>query len=281
MTKPSTPCDASKLEALNQQSKGAPTYRSVPVQGGATTEGVWSAPEEIPVAFVYNGRNYAVMLASPSDYEDFAVGFSLTERVIDDLGDITNVDVRVDERGAELHLAIDPAKLERLDIRQQRRNLVGRAGCGVCGLENAETFFERLPHVDGGPLSIGSEALIRALTELPDHQPLSRETRTVHAAALATVDGEIQLVREDVGRHNALDKLLGALARKGVTPQDGFVLMTSRCSYEIIEKSARFGVRAVACVSGPTAFATRKAAEAGIALYCREGDAFVRVGAPE
>ena len=242
-----------------------------PVTGGA-----WRVPAETPVAFVYNKRNYAVMLATPADLEDFAVGFSITERVVDKLEDIASVDIHQSEGGIELHLSIEEEKLERLDIRQQRRNLVGRAGCGVCGLENAETFFERLPTVSETPIDLSMDALTRALGDLRTHQPLNEATRTVHGAAWASRDGEVLLVREDVGRHNALDKLIGALTREGVEPASGFVLMSSRCSYEIIEKCARAGVQAVASVSGPTAFAIAKAREANITLYCRHGKAFVR-----
>lgn len=249
-----------------------PRERAAPITGG-----VWQVPEETPAAFVYNRRNYAVMLATPSDMTDFAVGFSLTERVVDSVEDISSVDIHQSARGIELHISIAPEKLERLDIRQQRRNLVGRAGCGVCGLENADTFFEMLPLVSDVKMEIHPDALTRALGELRSRQPLNQSTRTVHAAAWAALDGAVQLAREDVGRHNALDKLLGALARSGADFTQGFVLMSSRCSYEIIEKSARLGVRAVATVSGPTAFAIRKAAEANVSLFCRDGSSFVRV----
>ncbi len=237
----------------------------------------WSVPAETPVAFVYNRRNYAVMLATPGDMADYAVGFSLTERVVDAVEEISAVDIHQSERGIELHISIAPERLERLDIRQQRRNLVGRAGCGVCGLENAEVFFETLPRVREAALAVASGSLSRALNALRDHQPLNQSTKTVHGAAWASLDGDILLAREDVGRHNALDKLLGALAREKAEFANGFVLMSSRCSYEIIEKSARAGVCAVASVSGPTAFAIAKAREAGIALYCREGDGFVQI----
>ena len=249
-----------------------PREREVRISGG-----VWNVPEETPIAFVYNRRNYAVMLATPSDMADFAVGFSLTERVVDAVEDISSVDIQQSERGVELHIAIAPEKLERLDIRQQRRNLVGRAGCGVCGLENADTFFEKLPRVSDVKAEIAPDALARALDELRAHQPLNRTTKTVHGAAWASLDGAILLAREDVGRHNALDKLLGSLARTRADMTLGFVLMSSRCSYEIIEKAARLGVRAVATVSGPTAFAIAKAAEANISLFCRDGSSLVRV----
>lgn len=248
-----------------------PLERETPITGGT-----WRVPTETPVAFVYNKRNYAVMLATPADMEDFAVGFSLTERVVDKTEEIAAVDIHQSERGIELHLSISPEKLERLDIRQQRRNLVGRAGCGVCGLENAETFFESLPTVAETPVQIAVEALTRALADLRACQPLNEATKTVHGAAWVSREGAISFVREDVGRHNALDKLIGAVARQGIDPASGFVLMSSRCSYEIIEKCARVGIGAVASVSGPTSFAIAKAKEANISLYCRDGKTFVR-----
>jgi formate dehydrogenase accessory protein FdhD len=234
-------------------------------------------PAETPVAFVYNRRNYAVMLGTPADMADYAVGFSLTERVVDAAKEISTVEIHQSERGIELHISIAPERLERLDIRQQRRNLVGRAGCGVCGLENADVFFEKLPRVRETALTLTPEALVAALNALRDYQPLNQSTKTVHGAAWASLEGDILLAREDVGRHNALDKLLGALAREKADFADGFVLMSSRCSYEIIEKCARLGAGAVASVSGPTAFAIAKAREANIALYCREGDGFVQI----
>ena len=260
------------MTVFRTHGEAPPREREARISGGA-----WRVPEETPVAFVYNRRNYAVMLATPSDIEDFAVGFSLTERVVDAAGEISSVDIHQSARGVELHISISPEKLERLDIRQQRRNLVGRTGCGICGLENADTFFEKLPCVSEVKADIAPDALARALGELRSHQPLNQSTKTVHAAAWALLDGAVQLAREDVGRHNALDKLLGALARARTEMASGFVLMSSRCSYEIIEKSARLGVRAVATVSGPTAFAIAKAKEANIALFCRDGNSFVRV----
>ncbi len=235
----------------------------------------WYVPEEVPVAFVFNRRNYAVMLATPLDMEDFAVGFSLTERVIDQPEEIEKLDIRQSDRGIELHMSIAPERLQRLDIRQQRRNMVGRSGCGVCGLENSDSFFETLPQVSAEKCKVTPAALARALEMLSELQPINQRTRSVHGAAWADLDGVVTAVREDIGRHNALDKLLGSRARVNAEMNAGFVLISSRCSYEIIEKSARLGVGAVASVSGPTAFAIRKAREANIALYCRHGETFV------
>ena len=254
-----------------------PTDESIPIRTQDGEAQSWRAPEEIPVAFIYNRRNYAVMLATPSDLIDFAVGFSLTERVVDEVADISEIELHHSSVGVDMKISISADRLERLDIRQQRRNLVGNVGCGVCGLENAETFFETLPRVAEKKAALSSKALARGLVSFSAHQPLNKKTRTVHGAAWAGPDGEIVLAREDVGRHNALDKLLGALAQDSASLSEGFVLISSRCSYEIIEKAARRGVRAVASVSAPTAFAVRKAREANIALYCQHGDRFAEI----
>ena len=253
-----------------------PTDRQIAVRAGSEIS-QWRAPEEYPVAFIYNGRNYAVMLSTPDNLDDFAIGFSLTERVVDSLTDIEEVEIRCNQLGAELRIRIAPEKLERLDIRQKRRNLVGRAGCGVCGLENAEVFFEALPKVSTSLVQIQTSAMVKARASLAQLQTINNATRTVHAAAWASMSGDLIMVREDVGRHNALDKLVGALVRKNDDRKNGFVLMSSRCSYEIVEKAARAGICAIASISGPTAFAIRKAQEANISLYCGDGNEFVEI----
>lgn len=237
----------------------------------------WRVPEETPVAMIYNGRNHAVMLATPADLADFGVGFSLTERITGAVDEIEAIDIHQEERGVDIRVRLASDAIERFDARQQRRNLVGRAGCGVCGVENAETFFEVLPRVAAQKTQISPEALHRAARTLADHQPLNRRTRTVHAAAFADRAGAIRLAREDVGRHNALDKLLGALTLAGASTGDGFVVMSSRCSYEIVEKAARLGVTAVLSISAPTAFAIAKAKEANLALYVVSGDAIIAI----
>lgn len=253
-----------------------PTDRIIKTSGQCASPD-WDVPEETPIAFVYNQRNYVVMLATPADLSDFAVGFSLTERVVDSADEISTINIHQQERGIDLRFKIRSSRIDRLDVRQQRRNMVGRAGCGVCGLENAEVFFESLPLVTDKSISLSQTALIKAHADFDTHQPLSARTRTVHGAAWVSTGGEINLVREDVGRHNALDKLIGALASNGADFGDGFVMISSRCSYEIVEKSARVGIKAVAALSGPTVFALKKAAEANIALYCRSDDEFVKM----
>ncbi len=229
----------------------------------------WRVPEETPVALVYNRRNYAVMLATPQDLIDFAVGFTLTERIVGSVSNILGLDIIHTERGADLRLRIAEHYLERFDLRQRRRNLPGNTGCGVCGLENADTFFQPLPKVATKKTSLNLSAVSKAIDALPVRQPINQRTRAVHAAAWVNFDGAILHLREDVGRHNALDKLLGALALEDADIRGGFVLVSSRCSYELIEKAAHCGVTALASISSPTNFALRKAAEANIALYAR------------
>ncbi len=238
---------------------------------------VWRTPEETPVAFVYNRRNYAVMLATPQDLVDYAVGFSVTERVVSSVSDILGLDVSHNDRGVDLRLRISEECLERFDLRQRRRNLPGNAGCGVCGLENIDEFFTPLPRVARDKVSLNPPAVARAFKSLGGHQPINKRTRSVHGAAWVSVEGDIVDLREDVGRHNALDKLLGALVLADIDMKSGFVLMTSRCSYELVEKAARCGITALVTISGPTNFALRKAAEANMALYAHGPDGVVEL----
>ncbi len=259
----------SKTPVIRSFGAPAPVDREVVLGGDA---GRWRVPEETPVALIYNGRNYAVMLATPADFADFAIGFSLMERIVASLDEIEAIDIHQSEQGVDIRLSITAAALAQLDLRQGRRNLVGKAGCGVCGIENAEVFFEELPKVPGGALRVADEELLRAARGLAGHQPINARTRTVHAAAFANLSGAIVLTREDVGRHNALDKLIGARAQQNAAMAEGVVVMSSRCSYEIVEKAARAGVRAVLSLSAPTAFAIRKAREADITLYALAGE---------
>lgn len=237
----------------------------------------WNIPEEVPIAVVFNRRNYAVMMGTPDDVVDFGTGFTLTEGVVKDISEIKSLDVIFTEQGVDLRFKIMPDAVERLELTLRRRNLVGSASCGLCGLENADVLFQKLPQVSDIPLDIDSNILEAALRELRAHQPLNAKTHSVHAAAWVNMDGSIKFVREDVGRHNALDKLLGCISRNKVDIKQGFALMSSRCSYEIVEKAARMGVRAILSVSGPTAFALRKAQEANMAIYCRAENSVVRL----
>lgn len=251
-----------------------PTSRETLVSGAALR---WRTAEETPVAFIYNGRNYAVMMATPAELSDFAVGFTLSERIATGPDEIVSIDIHCGEKGVDIRAELTPSALTRFDARQERRNLVGRAGCGVCGVDSSDVFFETLPKVADSICSISEAVIEKAVDALPDFQPLNELTKSVHAAAWARDDGSILFAREDVGRHNALDKLLGACMRENVALADGFLVISSRCSYEIVEKSARLGVRAVVSISAPTAFAVRKAEEAGMALYAMSGRDVVAV----
>ncbi len=244
---------------------------------GERTRARWHIPTEMPVAFVFNRRNYSVMMATPDDLVDFAIGFSLTENVIKSPKDIISLDVIMSEQGADLRFKISDDCLERLDVTQRRRNMVGSASCGLCGLESADVLFRSLPKVSEVPVNPDIAIVTKAIASLRNHQPLNQLTRSVHAAAWVDKTGAIKFAREDVGRHNALDKLLGAIAQSDVDIGDGFVLMSSRCSYEIIEKAASQGVKMLVSVSAPTAFALRKAQEVNMAIFAKSGEGAVRL----
>ena len=246
--------------------EGLPISR--PVKAGSED---WFVPEEVPIAFVYNRRNYAVMMGTPDNLVDFALGFSLTEQVIQDAKPVKSLDIYLSAKGADLRFKVADDTLEKLDVTLRRRNIVGSSSCGLCGLENAETLFKVLPQVSSNPIKLNASAMSKAMDALTARQPLNLQTRSVHGAAWVAMDGRIEILREDVGRHNALDKLLGAIEIAGVSTQDGFVLMSSRCSYEIVEKAARRGVKAIVSISGPTAFALSKAKEANMSIYSRSG----------
>jgi FdhD protein len=219
--------------------------------------------EEIPVAFVYNDRPHAVMMATPADLEDFALGFSLTEAIIAAAGECANVEVVQALAGIELRISIPPARAAVLDERV--RELTGRTGCGLCGAQTLEAAVRHPPAV-AEPLTISAQALQRALRDLHDRQTINVATGATHAAAWAAVSGEILLVREDVGRHNALDKLVGAMVRAQFDTRAGFLLLTSRASYEMVMKAATIGIGIVAAISAPTALAIALAQETHVTL---------------
>jgi FdhD protein len=228
--------------------------------GQSTT---WLLPEEVPVALQINSTPYAVMMATPADLEDFALGFALSEGLVRRAGDVSATLVFPSGEGHTADIAIPEAKLIR--ERMVSRSLEGRVGCGLCGIAEMEDAI-RMP---GGRLAtrtLNAEAVARAFEALPNHQPMNAANRTVHAAAWCSSAGEILLAREDVGRHNALDKLIGAMARAETDPRDGFVLMSSRCSFELVQKCALAGIAALATVSAPTALAYRLARDAGLSL---------------
>jgi len=219
--------------------------------------------EEVPVALVYNGRPYVVVMGTPTDLEDLAVGFSVTEGVVAGAGDLRGVDVVRASHGIEVQMEVSAADAERLSDRA--RGLVSRTGCGLCGVETINDAL-RVPSVVGSSLVVTPDAVWTAARELSRRQTVNNETSTGHGAAWATPDGEVHVVREDVGRHNALDKVFGALARAGRTASGGFVVVTSRASYEMVQKTAMCGVELLAAISRPTGLAIRFADAANVTL---------------
>jgi FdhD protein len=241
---------------------------SKPVTGtlhslAGATRVTWQVPEEVPIAILFNSAPYAVMMATPADLDDFATGFALAEGIIADATDIRGILTLPSEQGLAVDLAVDEAKLNR--DRMIKRSLEGRAGCGLCGIEDIKDAI-RMPRRKAPRVTLSQQAVARAYEALPRHQPMNAVNRTVHAAAWCSVDGEILLSREDVGRHNALDKLIGALARAGGDLASGFVLMSSRCSFELVQKCAIAGIGALATVSAPTALALSLAKGAHLKL---------------
>jgi FdhD protein len=232
-------------------------------QDGCRTAGQDLLAEEVPVALEYNGIGHAVMLASPADLEDFALGFSLSEGIIDTHEDVLGMEVDVVPTGIRLALRITGGCFARL--RERRRLLAGRTGCGLCGVDSLDQVRRPLPAVTA-PATLDAAALQRALGDLGSHQPVQRQTGATHAAAWLAGDGSILCAREDVGRHNALDKLIGALARQRADFGSGAALITSRASVEMVQKAATVGIGILAAVSAPTALAVRVAAEANLTL---------------
>ena len=227
-----------------------------------TSESTAALAAEVPVALVYNGRPHVVMMCTPADLEDFGVGFTVTE-LIADARDISRIDVVKYGRGIELQIEVPPENAERLAARG--RAITGRTGCGLCGVEVIDEAL-RETRLVRSPLVVTREALWRASEGLASRQPLNADTNAIHAAGWATADGDLLIVREDVGRHNALDKVLGALSRANTDARDGFLVVTSRASYELVQKSAAANVPLLAAVSRPTALAVQLAADAGITL---------------
>jgi FdhD protein len=218
---------------------------------------------EVPVALVYNAKPHVVMMCTPSDLEDFAVGFSISEGIVLSPKDITRTAVVKYAKGIEVQVEIPTEAAERLS--ERGRALAGRTGCGLCGVEMIdEAIREPLPV--RSTLTVARTSLWKAGEALGALQPMNKETNAIHAAAWVTQDGALHTVREDVGRHNALDKVLGSLARAGVDAAAGFLLVTSRASYELIQKAAAANVAVLAAVSRPTALAIQFADDAGISL---------------
>lgn len=218
---------------------------------------------EEPIAIEFNGLGYAVMMATPADLEDFATGFALAERLIDQPSDIVDSDSHATAAGTVLRVTLVEACLPRVVERVRHR--VSESSCGLCGIENLEAALRPLPRVTE-TCDADDPAVFRALGALRGHQPVNRETGAVHAAAFCSRDGDVVVVREDVGRHNAFDKLIGAMARSGIGWDGGFALLSSRCSFELVEKAALANCPQLVTVSAPTSLAIERAASAGLKL---------------
>lgn len=226
--------------------------------------------EEYPVALVFNGISHAVMMATPCDLEAFAIGFTLSEGIVPSLREIYDVEVFFHAGGAEVQITI--AQSAFLDLKAHRRTLTGRTGCGVCGTESLQLLDLMPERVTSKRILVPDHALIqRILAALPPHQLLMQATGCAHAAAWCSAGGEILRVFEDVGRHNAMDKLLGWMAEHEINPEQGLVFLTSRASYELVLKAARRNIPVIATISAPTSLAIRIAQAAGVHLlsFCR------------
>lgn len=220
-------------------------------------------PVETPIAISFFGIGYAVMMATPADLEDFAVGFAQSERLIEDAAEVLEIEVRSAEAGLLLKIELSDARRDLVFERVRHR--IGESSCGLCGIENLEQALRPLPRLQR-PAAVSAEMLFGSLEAIRAHQPLNEETGAVHAAAFFNLDGEALAIREDVGRHNAFDKLIGHCLRTDTDLSAGFALLTSRCSYELVEKAALAGIGVLVTVSAPTSLAVARAEEAGLTL---------------
>jgi FdhD protein len=230
---------------------------------GSFGEGARIIPEETALALTYNGGTYAVMMATPRDLEDFAIGFSLSEGIIQSPADIDSLDIVDLDDGVELRMWLAQSRADRLS--ERRRHIAGPTGCGLCGIDSIAEAIRPAATVAPGR-SFSPREIMTAMQAIPPQQTINIETRAVHAAAFWTPARGIVALREDVGRHNALDKLAGALAHQQLPANEGMVLLTSRVSVEMVQKTAAMGAPLMVAVSAPTALAVRMAEAAGITL---------------
>lgn len=241
----------------------ARSHEVVRVRQGVLTEIDDMVLDEVPVALVYNGISHAVMMATPCDLEEFALGFSISEGIIGGQRECYGIEVAPQADGIAVQLDIAGAPF--MALKERRRSLAGRTGCGLCGVESLQQVRRTLPRL-APAREFHAAGVRRALAGIGAQQALTRMTGAAHAAAWCGMDGSLRLVREDVGRHNALDKVIGAMARANARPDDGFLLVTSRVSYEIVQKAAMAGVAALVGMSAPTSAAVELAERAGMTL---------------
>jgi len=218
---------------------------------------------ESPLSIEYGGIAYAVMMVTPADLEDFIIGFSLSEQLIASPSDVVSMEIAELEQGWVARVTLRSELMERIVERARVR--VSEGSCGLCGLENLEQVMRPLPVLNKKPLG-DAEAIFTALDSLSTHQPLTQATGAAHAAAFCDAQGHIRIAREDIGRHNALDKLIGALAKAGTDPAEGFILLTARCSYELVEKAVLARCPMLVTISAPSTLAIERARAHGLTL---------------
>lgn len=244
------------------------------------TEGTWDIAAEVPVQVTVNGAPFTVMLATPADLEDLARGLLLTEQVLTRPDGIERLDVTgwLGDLQIAVHITPEALRTERLGA----RSVLGNSGCGACGVESLAQLHGRRPVSREACMNVSDDAVLRGLREMPAHQPLNATSHSVHAAAWCDMSGEVLLVREDVGRHNALDKLVGALAQANRLHEPGFVVMSSRCSYELVYKTSVTNAQLLATISAPTTMALQWSTALGVPLAStlRRGDRFEVVRFP-
>lgn len=251
----------------------ASVRRVLRVREGVGTPDQDAVADEVPVALVYNGISHAVMLATPADLDDFALGFSLSEGILDHPGQCYDIEIVASRDGMAVMLDVASAAFARL--KDKRRSMAGRTGCGLCGVDSLAQVRRSLPAVCA-PSGILPAAVTRALADIKRGQALTQRTGAAHAAAWCARDGAVLALREDVGRHNALDKLIGTMARSGLRPDAGFLLLTSRVSMEMVQKAAMAGIGLLAGMSAPTLAAIEAAEDAGMTLLAfARGQGFV------
>lgn len=238
-------------------------HNMIKVQPDGTETSLRPLAAEVPISLTFNGVAHVVMMASPQDLEDFALGFALSEQIIEAPEQLTAVEVRPMENGILVQAEIP--KDQHHHLLEGRRNMVGQTGCGICGVVELEHAIRDLPAVTAKP-SASRETLFRALESIKPLQELNKETGAMHAAALVSDQGDIIAVREDVGRHNAMDKIVGHIHRASLARDEGFVLLTSRCSHELVQKAIILGTPMVAAVSAPTTLAVEYAIRSGLTL---------------
>jgi FdhD protein len=241
------------------------SVRRVLAAGGHRTGEQRQIACEMPVSITVNGAGHAVMMASPIDLEDFAYGFALTDGLIDMASDILSVEIQDIDPGIVLKMEITEQRFAGLANRS--RATVGNAGCGICGIVNLEQALRPLPVLAQSPV-IASDIIFSALRKMPEQQTLNAATGAVHAAAFFSSNGDLVALREDIGRHNAFDKLIGALLRGKSSVDSGFAVLTSRCSYELVEKAALAGISHLVTISAPTTLAIERAKHANLTLVC-------------